>query len=168
MSGIERIAKERMRQIHQEGWSDDHDDEHSTGSLAQAALCYIQYRNTSFHGPSAVPEWPWDDVYWKPKDYLRNLERAGALIAAELDRIERNLARQSGQEVPNASDSIQTMIAERDYYRDQLSAATRDVPLIRKDLEQAFTTLKEISKSPSPEGQKAMKAIRLIRQRDQE
>lgn len=35
-------------------------------------------------------DWPWATRWWKPKDRVRNLERAGALIIAELERIERN------------------------------------------------------------------------------
>ena len=37
MSGIERIAKERQRQIEQEGWTPEHDDHHAEGEMAAAA-----------------------------------------------------------------------------------------------------------------------------------
>jgi len=30
--------------------------------------------------------WPWGVEYWKPKDPLTNLVRAGALVAAAIDR----------------------------------------------------------------------------------
>jgi len=33
------ILIERCRQIDKEGWSDDHDDQHSSGQLWKAALC---------------------------------------------------------------------------------------------------------------------------------
>jgi hypothetical protein len=32
--------------------------------------------------------WPWSFEWWKPKDRIRNLVRAGALIAAEIDRLQ--------------------------------------------------------------------------------
>ena len=39
----------------------------------------------------APPErWPWDESWWKPSnDSIRNLVKAGALIAAEIDRLHR-------------------------------------------------------------------------------
>jgi hypothetical protein len=34
--------------------------------------------------------WPWDAEWWKPSpDSVRNLVKAGALIAAEIDRLQR-------------------------------------------------------------------------------
>jgi hypothetical protein len=34
--------------------------------------------------------WPWDPSWWKPSpDPIRNLVKAGALIAAEIDRLQR-------------------------------------------------------------------------------
>jgi hypothetical protein len=34
--------------------------------------------------------WPWDQDWWKPSpDPIRNLVKAGALIAAEIDRLQR-------------------------------------------------------------------------------
>ena len=38
--------------------------------------------------------WPWERDWWKPVDNRRDLVRAGALISAELDRMDR--ARKSG------------------------------------------------------------------------
>ena len=32
--------------------------------------------------------WPWAQDFWKPKDQLRNLVMAGALIAAAIDRLQ--------------------------------------------------------------------------------
>ena len=35
-------------------------------------------------------EWPWNITWWKPStDPVRNLTKAGALIAAEIERIQR-------------------------------------------------------------------------------
>ena len=34
--------------------------------------------------------WPWSDKWWKPSDDpVRNLVKAGALLAAEIDRLQR-------------------------------------------------------------------------------
>jgi len=38
--------------------------------------------------------WPWDPNDHKPKRTLKNLIRAGALIAAEIDRIQREKGQQ--------------------------------------------------------------------------
>lgn len=35
--------------------------------------------------------WPWDENWWKPSlDPIRNLVKAGALLAAEIDRLQRS------------------------------------------------------------------------------
>lgn len=82
--GVELIAAERRRQIEAEGWTKEHDEQHRNGELALAAAAY------------AVPDhladiqmylWPWGPEWYKPRDRLRNLVRAGALIAAEIDRL---------------------------------------------------------------------------------
>jgi len=95
-TGIELIAEERQRQIDEEGWTLEHDSFHSKGELAAAASCYAypQYDEVKAHvsvllGNKPIPEnWPFDAEWWKPKDELRNLIRAGALIAAEIDRLQ--------------------------------------------------------------------------------
>ena len=81
-TGIELIADERARQIMVEGWTPQHDLRHREGVLAQAAACYIDGRSAYVDA-----NWPFDDEWWKPKDPLSNLVRAGALIAAEIDRM---------------------------------------------------------------------------------
>lgn len=82
-TGIELIATERQRQIEGEGCSQEHDDEHAGGELADAAACYAMGRQ--------LPVWPWDIDWWKPtpNDRVRELVKAGALIAAEIDRLQR-------------------------------------------------------------------------------
>ncbi len=94
MSAIDDIAAERKRQIEQEGWSPEHDAAHSLGELGRAAACYAIEAS---YGERTTPEedcflaklWPWDLGWWKPKDRRRDLVRAGALIAAEIDRLDR-------------------------------------------------------------------------------
>jgi hypothetical protein len=88
MAGIDDIAAERQRQINVEGWTAEHDDEHANGCMASAAACYAL---AAYLGNDWKPtrHWPWDEKCWKPKDRRRNLVIAGALIAAEIDRIDR-------------------------------------------------------------------------------
>lgn len=105
MSGTELIAAERQRQIDAEGWTPEHDAEHVGEALALAACCYAlpptmrkfkhvpkEFRRSGrWEGVKwAVPMlWPWDGLAWKPSpdDRIRELAKAGALIAAEIDRL---------------------------------------------------------------------------------
>ena len=102
--GTEAIIRERTRQIRDEGFSEEHDDQHDDGQLAMAASCYAQasatYDLQSEFAGEPHPFWPWDPEWWKPghpdvdlKDKVRVLAKAGALIAAEIDRLERLMAR---------------------------------------------------------------------------
>ena len=96
-TGIELIAEERQRQISQEGWTPEHDDGHTGGEMADAAVCYIETATLQdvvdipYVSVRDTPEgWPWDYEWWKPsEDPIRNLVKAGALIAAEIDRLQR-------------------------------------------------------------------------------
>lgn len=83
--GVGRIGAERRRQVEEEGWTPEHDDQHSGGELTMAAACYAM----AFKGKPAPSHWPWEGTWWKPKSRMRNLEKAGALIAAEIDRLKR-------------------------------------------------------------------------------
>lgn len=85
-SGVGLIAAERQRQIESEGWDWSHDDEHQLAEMARAAACYAL--PAPLRGVGAVPNlWPWDEEWWKPGDRVRELAKAGALIAAEIDRL---------------------------------------------------------------------------------
>ena len=114
LSGIELITKERERQITKEGRTPEHDDEHERGELASAAVCYASpfqpfvldkrrdyYQFIDAYPPSWSQEWNkrrysnagWGDLV-ENKDLpmnkrIRNLVKAGALIAAEIDRLQR-------------------------------------------------------------------------------
>jgi hypothetical protein len=91
-SGAELIAAERQRQIEVEGWTLEHDDiAHDTGALLEAARSYLWVAAPPSLGRPAPPTgWPWDRASWKPSvDPIRNLVKAGALIAAEIDRLQR-------------------------------------------------------------------------------
>jgi hypothetical protein len=117
MCGVDLIALERARQIHGERWTKQHDDEHADDSLVLAAICYaaprrIYVRDLFETGMSFEDPWPlsWDDKWDKRSVYgdasdeglriadpatytheerLDLLVKAGALIAAEIDRLKR-------------------------------------------------------------------------------
>ena len=95
-TGAELIAEERQRQIEVEGWTKKHDAQHKDGELAKAAICYAEptphYREVNRHVLFRVPNhvfWPqtWDLKWFKPTNRIRDLVKAGALIAAEIDRL---------------------------------------------------------------------------------
>lgn len=98
-TGAELIASERTRQIEVEGWTADHDSDfyHSRAQLAKAASCYIylyMFHTLDYAGSlyvRAKRNWPWDMEWFKPlpDDPIRELVKAGALIAAEIDRLQR-------------------------------------------------------------------------------
>jgi hypothetical protein len=96
VDGVKLIAFERERQIKAERWTSEHDDEHKYGELAAAASCYAHHANCQVRRfqPSYIKnrpsDWPWDAEWWKPSAFpIRNLVKAGALIAAEVDRLQR-------------------------------------------------------------------------------
>jgi len=94
-TGIELITEERKRQILEEGWTEDHDDYHADGQMSGAAACYAIAANelsasTPYLSSPNPSLWPWDLTWWKPgKCAIRCLVKAGALIAAEIDRLQR-------------------------------------------------------------------------------
>lgn len=89
------VTAERFRQIEKEGWTPEHDDAHGNGEMSVAAACYAMMR-PSYHSPLnglARQIWPWSVEWWKPTDRRRNLVKAGALIVAEIERLDRAAAR---------------------------------------------------------------------------
>lgn len=114
-SGSELISIERQRQIDEEKWTSEHDDEHVDSELVLAAICYaspvqLYIEDRRCRSVQFVDPWPDDwDSQWDPRpefddgntlpdpktysDYKRInlLVKAGALIAAEIDRIYRLL-----------------------------------------------------------------------------
>ena len=127
--GVARIARERLRQRREEGYTMAHDrEEHGDGSLAMAAACYaaperIYVVRDFAHGRQYVdpfPSWgrgadkrfaygenkrlssnvPTDPSTYTEEERLDLLIKAGALIAAEIDRIladQRRAARKKGR-----------------------------------------------------------------------
>ncbi len=83
------VLAERQRQIEVEGWTPEHDDEHTHASMAQAAACYALFA-AGYSSETVLADWPWDPQWWKPSDDpRRNLEKAGALTLAEIERLDR-------------------------------------------------------------------------------
>lgn len=80
------VLAERQRQISAEGWTPEHDEEHRDGSLALAASCYAC---ASAGFDDAARDWPWGDDWFKPSSPRRDLIKAGALILAEIERLDR-------------------------------------------------------------------------------
>lgn len=87
MNGIQLIQEERERQLSKLGWSPEHDDGHTGQELAIAACRYAAPYGHDLKVYSALA-WPWDENYWKAQpSRIRELAKAGALIAAEIDRL---------------------------------------------------------------------------------
>jgi hypothetical protein len=90
------ISAERYRQITDEKWTPEHDDKHDFGEMATAAAMYAlrpPTRNiiiSPYSNETIVDRlWPWSREWWKPKDRRRDLVKAGALIVAEIERLDR-------------------------------------------------------------------------------
>lgn len=89
------VLAERRRQVTEEGWTPAHDDAHSNFELSAAAACYaLRAPLPHDHDDLGVPmQWPWSQEWWKPKGPRSDLVRAGALILAEIERIDRDFAK---------------------------------------------------------------------------
>jgi hypothetical protein len=89
------VLAERKRQVKVEGWTAEHDDQHDAGEMARAAACYATVAcwndksRTSDSLTVRPPFWPWETAWWKPTDRRRDLVKAGALIIAEIERLDR-------------------------------------------------------------------------------
>jgi len=81
------VIAERQRQIMAEGHNPERDDCYSFGELALAAAGYA----ASAGGARSIGRqlFRWDNVHWKPSTPRRDLVKAGALILAEIERIDR-------------------------------------------------------------------------------
>lgn len=104
-TGIELIAEERQRQTEVENFDLQHDEDYKHGELVGASMCYAaEYVNKNFPENEKVlraqifvsylqdweDAWPWSDEWDKRKKHnqLRCLVISGALIAAEIDRLQ--------------------------------------------------------------------------------
>lgn len=94
----EDVLRERERQMSVEGWSSAHDDEHDAGELAAAAATYglaaADLQHPLSQGDGGFDQqpplsWPWDRSWWKPGLPRRMLVKAGALVLAAIEQIDR-------------------------------------------------------------------------------
>lgn len=94
MSGDELISVERKRQLSAEGYSVEKDVAYyfDNTDLVDAAICYAtpEEEREYFETLDIPMQWPWAAEYWKPtpEDRIRELVKAGALIAAEIDKLQ--------------------------------------------------------------------------------
>ena len=99
------ILAERKRQISEEEWTTDHDDAHNVGELARASSAYAYFASLPDEARILAQKegsrrpgwisviawiWPWSFEWWKPSDRRRDLVKAGALILAEIERLDRS------------------------------------------------------------------------------
>lgn len=107
--GVSIIARERQRQVQVKGYTPEHDDEHDLGELALAAALYALPYDAKVGNEPLLKQ---DDFinlhialetgcnfFVDPEpDNQRRLAKAGALIAAEIDRLLRHaLGTQEGE-----------------------------------------------------------------------
>lgn len=100
MRGIEAFDRERGRQQAIEGYTEEHDMRHSCKDLIFAAICYATPEEcremktipTSLFKDAerlTIPvDWPFEPKAWKPTTQERDIEKAGALLAAAYDRLQ--------------------------------------------------------------------------------
>lgn len=92
------VLAERERQVTVEGWTPEHDDMHKPGELALNGSCYAFAASQKVFGAGNVfdteppTNWTWSAEWWKPGTPRRMLEKAAALILAEIERIDRATA----------------------------------------------------------------------------
>ncbi len=104
MKGSELITKERDRQVYEEGFNSNHDSWHLCSELAVFAACYaldvaakngeVDIKLQAKYAQVAGELLPSDREWWKPElNPVKQLAKAGALIAAEIDRIQQRSKR---------------------------------------------------------------------------
>ena len=86
-NAVQSVIAERQRHQSAEGWTPEHDDQYSKSQLLWASSCYVL---NAIHPFNRIPfDWPWTPEWWKPTNPRRDLVKAGALILAEIERIDR-------------------------------------------------------------------------------
>lgn len=102
---VRDVLAERARQVSAEGWTPEHDDEHTSAALAVAGACYAlfaaaaisdsadawlqEWRETARH------LWPYDAEWLKTTTPRRDLEKASSMIIAEMERLDRAESRRA-------------------------------------------------------------------------
>ncbi|WEL56690.1 hypothetical protein PZ739_05845 [Pseudomonas kermanshahensis] len=92
------ILEERLHQIESKGYTAGRDDQYTRGQLADAAGSYSFWAYTCnmehYKATTVPPSWPWGAEHWKPTNQRKMLVRAGALILAEIARLDRQHSRE--------------------------------------------------------------------------
>lgn len=97
------VFTERERQVVEEKWTPEHDDEYKLGELAKAGATYAmastvsaeqarwRYLTTPAESLMSLLQrlWPWGNHLFEPVNPRRDLVRAAALLIAEIERIDR-------------------------------------------------------------------------------
>jgi hypothetical protein len=84
MTGLDLIAAERQRQI-EKGYDAEHDDLHDSFTLPRASVAFLYAAKGM--AVAAAGFWPWPLNPLNPKlTPIELLTRAGAMVAAEIDR----------------------------------------------------------------------------------
>ena len=105
------VMGERTRQMAVEGWTPEHDDAHVDGEIAEAAICYILTGIGKDREWACAIWWPeaWSTRWCKTTNARRDLVKAGALILAEIERLDRAaLSQNGGAVVEDAPEPIGT------------------------------------------------------------
>lgn len=88
MKGIDLIRQEREKQISKHNYDRKHDLSHKNKELLYGALAYL--KSAMYGNAVGKEDWPFENQYWHPEGYIDCLKKAGAFIAAELDRLDFN------------------------------------------------------------------------------
>ncbi|MBK8197006.1 MAG: hypothetical protein IPK75_01460 [Acidobacteria bacterium] len=96
LNAAEDILLERKRQIEAEGFQPEADDRYTEGQLARAAARYALWGALHDTGKAMIVWlWPWAQAWFKPRTHRENCIKAGALILAEVERLDRQAAREA-------------------------------------------------------------------------
>lgn len=141
------VIKERRRQMAVEGWTIEHDDQHLQSELAWAAACYAI--GGAHVNPAAIvisqkdiPHalWPWALQWFKPTDRRRDLEKAGALIIAEIERLDR------------ADAALPCPICEAAFYPDDICATDIELGICHAECLEGSPVVDLDTGEPIPDG----------------
>lgn len=170
ITGCERILAERQRQILEEGWTAESDDDAIRGGLANAAACYAATSNI-YPPNSYMSLWPWGSKWDKRisrplktgfdvNARIVELAKAGALCAAEIDRLLRLDGREAkaGPDEEPLRSSLSVDAAGVLYWRrlDDLHALAMDA---EKSAETVLITVRGLDPVPTVGSRMGVQAL---------
>jgi len=98
-TGVGAIERERTKQLCE--WSSEHDDDHVHGELVHNAVRLLHHNYPKRDG-SVVEDWGLVEKFGRYE--MKSLAVAGALLAAEIDRLQREEDREHGEPAECSSD----------------------------------------------------------------